>query len=70
LFQLIIWARTYQWREVYKVVLLNNNLKPNFIDAVKFNNNVYQCELAKKTFKCKLLLNIVSLHSIILNSES
>jgi hypothetical protein len=29
---------------------LNNHLKPNFINTIKFNNDVYQCELARKTF--------------------
>jgi hypothetical protein len=32
---------------------LNNHLKPNFINTIKFNNDVYQCELARKTFGCK-----------------
>jgi hypothetical protein len=31
---------------------LNNHLKPNFINPIKFNNDVYQCELARKTFEC------------------
>jgi hypothetical protein len=31
---------------------LNNHLKPNFINTIKFNNDVYQCELARKTFEC------------------
>jgi hypothetical protein len=28
---------------------LNNHLKLNFINPIKFNNDVYQCELARKT---------------------
>jgi hypothetical protein len=32
--------------------VLNKHLKPNFINTVKFNNNVYQGELARKTFGC------------------
>jgi hypothetical protein len=30
--------------------VLNNHVKPNFINTIKFNNDVYQCELASKTF--------------------
>jgi hypothetical protein len=33
---------------------LNNHLKPNFINTIKFNNDVYQCELAIKTFGCNI----------------
>jgi hypothetical protein len=32
--------------------VLNNHLKPNFINTIKFNNDVYQCELSRKTFEC------------------
>jgi hypothetical protein len=31
---------------------LNNHLKFNFIHTIKFNNDVYQCELSRKTFGC------------------
>jgi hypothetical protein len=31
---------------------LNNHLKPNFINTVKFKNDFYQYELARKTFGC------------------
>jgi hypothetical protein len=31
---------------------LNNHLKSNFINTIKFNNDIYQCELARKTFIC------------------
>jgi hypothetical protein len=30
----------------------NNHLKPNFINTIKFNNNIYQCELARKRYGC------------------
>jgi hypothetical protein len=30
---------------------LNNHLKPNFINTVQFNNNVFQCELSKKNIR-------------------
>jgi hypothetical protein len=45
---------------------LNNHLKSNFITTIKFNNDVYQCELVKKTFSCTILitLNIGSYTSI------
>jgi hypothetical protein len=29
---------------------LNNHLKPNLINTIKFNNDVFQSELARKTF--------------------
>jgi hypothetical protein len=35
---------------------LNNHLNPNFINTIKFNNDVYQCELARKTFGCNTLI--------------
>jgi hypothetical protein len=31
---------------------LNNHLKPNFFNTIKFNNDVYQCELARKICGC------------------
>jgi hypothetical protein len=31
---------------------LSYHLKPNFITTIKFNNDVYQCELSRKTFGC------------------
>jgi hypothetical protein len=31
---------------------LNKHSKPNFINTIKFNKDVYQCELARKTFGC------------------
>jgi hypothetical protein len=30
----------------------NNHLKPNFLNTIKFNNDFYQCELARKTYGC------------------
>jgi hypothetical protein len=30
---------------------LNNHLKPSFINTINFNNDGYQCELARKTFR-------------------
>jgi hypothetical protein len=35
---------------------LNNHLKPNLMNTIKFNNDVYQCELAQKTFGCNTLI--------------
>jgi hypothetical protein len=32
---------------------LNNLLKPNFINTIKFNNDVYENELPRKTLGCK-----------------
>jgi hypothetical protein len=31
---------------------LNNHFKSNFINTTKFNNDVDQCELARKTLGC------------------
>jgi hypothetical protein len=30
----------------------NNHLNTNFINTINFNNDVYQCELDRKTFGC------------------
>jgi endonuclease IV len=51
-----------QEKKFKKVVLcfthqiLINYLKPNFINTIKFNNDVYQCKLARKTFDCGTII--------------
>jgi hypothetical protein len=51
-----LWTRNINEEKFTKVMLcntpqtLNNHLKPNFINTIKFNNDVYQCELSRKTF--------------------
>jgi hypothetical protein len=49
---------------------LNHNFKPNFINTIKFNNDVYRCELARKTLDVILIFNVDSLLLLMLNIGS
>jgi hypothetical protein len=61
-FTKVMWCNTHQ--------TLKNHLKLYFINTIKFNNNVYQCELARKHLDIMQLFNMNSLHLIMLNIGS